>query len=98
MVARVVVAPENMDQVFEVERVEETGQELALHYRFNEPKTRATFSVKNYMALRIPRCEYRKVTFFENGKQVGELKTAEGEWSVPAMRPEPSKADAGGGK
>jgi len=92
------VAPENMDKVFEAERVTERDQELALHYRFNEPGTSATFSVKNYLVLRIPRHEYKKVTFFENGKQVGEFKTAEGQWSVPAMTPEPNKTDASGGK
>jgi hypothetical protein len=98
VVARVMVAPENMNKVFEAERVAERDQELALHYRFNEPGTSATFSVKNYLAVRIPRHEYKKVTFFENGKQVGELKTAEGQWSVPAMTPEPNKTDAGVGK
>jgi hypothetical protein len=98
VVARVMVAPENMDQVFEAERVTEKGQGLALYYRFREPKTNATFSVKNYLALRIPRYEYQKVTFFENGKRVGELKTAEGQWSVPAMSPELNQTDAAGGK
>ena len=98
VVARVIVAPVNMDKVFEVERVTERDQELALHYRFNETKTNATFSVKNYLAIRIPRHDYKKVTFFENGKQVGELNTAESQWSVPAMTPEPNKPDAGAGK
>ncbi len=98
LVARVTVAPEDMDRVFEVERVTERDQQLALYYRFNEPKTNATFSVKNYLAVRTPRHDYKKVTFFENGKQVGELKPAEGQWSVPAMTPEPNKPDAGDGK
>ena len=84
VVARVMAAPANMDQVFEVERVTETNHELTLHYRFNEPKTDATFSVKNYLALRIPRHDYRKVILFENGEQIGELNTAKGEWSIPA--------------
>lgn len=97
VVARVIVAPENMDKVFEVERVTERGQELALHYRFNEPKTNATFSVKNYLAVRIPRRDYKKVTFFENTKPMGELKPAEGQWSVPAMSSEPNKPDVGDG-
>lgn len=97
LVARVMVAPENMDRVFDVERVTERDQQLALHYRFNEPKTNATFSVKNYLSVRIPRHDYKKVIFFENGKQVGELNTAEGQWSVPAMNLEPNKAAAGDG-
>lgn len=98
VVARAIVAPENMDKVFEVDRVTERDEELALHYRFNEPKTNATFSMKNYLAVRIPRHDYKKVTFFENGKQVGELNTAERQWSVPAMIPEPNKPDAGDSK
>jgi hypothetical protein len=98
MVGRVMAAPENMDKVFEVERVVEKGRELALYYRFLETGTNATFTVKNYLALLIPKHEYRKVIFFENGKRVGELKTAQGEWSVPVMAPEPDKrgADSGG--
>ena len=95
VVARVMVAPEDMGKVFEVESVSEQGQELTIRYRFNEPKTKATFSVKNYLALRIPKQDYRKVTFFENGKQVGELKPAEGQWSVPALELKPNKPDAG---
>jgi hypothetical protein len=98
VVARVMVASENMNQAFEAERVTEKGRELALHYRFHEPETNATFSVKNHMALRIPRREYQKVTFFENGKRIGELKTAEGQWSVPSLGPEPNQTDASGGK
>jgi hypothetical protein len=46
--------------------------------------------VKNYLAIRIPRHEYETVTFFENGKQVGKLDAAEGQWSVPAMTLEPN--------
>jgi hypothetical protein len=98
MVGRVMAAPGNMDKIFEVERIVENGRELAFRYRFHEPGTNATFTVKNYLALLIPRHEYRKVIFFENGKRVGELKTAEGQWSVPAMTPEPNQTDASGGK
>ena len=98
IVARVTVAPENIDKVFEVERVIERDQELALYYRFNEPKTNATFSVKNFLAVRISKHDYKQVIFFENGKQVGKLNTAEGQWSVPAMIPEPNRADAGDGR
>jgi hypothetical protein len=87
IVARVTAAPEGIDKVFEVERVIERDQELALCYRFNEPKTDATFSIKNFLAVRIPKHDYKQVIFLENGKQVGKLNTAEGQWSVPAMVP-----------
>jgi len=88
VVARVMVAPENMDKVFEVERITEKGQELALYYHFNEPKTKATFSVKNYLAVRIPKRDYKKVIFVENGKQIGELDITKGQRSVPEMTPD----------
>jgi hypothetical protein len=71
VVGRVMVAPKNLDQAFEIERVTERDEELALHYRFNEPKTAATYSVKNYLAIRIPRHDYKKVIFFENGNRLG---------------------------
>jgi hypothetical protein len=98
VVGRVIAAPENMDKVFEVERVAERGQELVLYYRFNETKNNATWTAKNWLALRIPRHDYKRVTFFENSKQVGELKLDQGQWSVPEMKSKPNKKDAGDGK
>ena len=98
VVARVMPAPDNMDKVFEVERVVERGQALELHYRFNEPEKGATFSVKDLLTLRIPKHDYEKVLFIENGKQIGELKPAQGQWCVPAATPEPNKADSGDGR
>lgn len=98
LLARVMAAPDDMSRVFEVERVIERGRQLELHYRFNEPRTPATFSVKNYLALRIPKRDYARVIFVENGKQVGELNTAKGQWSVPEMSSEPNKEDTGDGK
>jgi tetratricopeptide (TPR) repeat protein len=52
------------------------------------------------LAVRIPKYNYKKVTFFENGKRVGELKPSERQWSVPAMLTEQDKlagyTDSGG--
>ena len=89
LVARVMPASENMDGVFEVERISVVEQQLALHYRFNEPQTNATFLVKHYLAVRIPRHDYEKVIFVENGEKVGELNTGEGQWCVPAFPLQP---------
>ena len=97
VVARVIAAPENMDTVFTVERVVERDRALELHYRFDEPLRNAPFSVKNCLSVRIPKRDYQKVRFFENGKLIGELKPAEGQWAVPAMTPKPNKPDAGHG-
>lgn len=95
VVARVMAAPEDINKVFEVERVAEKDQELALYYRFNESTAGASFSIKSCLAVRIPRRHYKKVIFMENGKPVGELNTAAGEWSVPAMTAEPNSTEAG---
>ncbi len=89
VIARVMLAPENMDRVFEVERISAVEEQLTLHYRFNQPQTNATFLVKNYLALRIPRHDYEKVIFVENGEKVGELITGEGQWCVPVFPLQP---------
>jgi len=98
VVARVIAMPENLDKVFEVDRLVEKGQTLEFVYRFNAPKTGASFSVKDFLAVRIPKRDYQKVVILENGKPVGELKPAEGLWAVPAATPESGKAVSGEGK
>lgn len=85
VVARVTAAPENADQVFAVEKISKKDQRLELHYRFQEPATGPTWSAKIYLALRIPRDNYQIVIFYENGKKVGQLHPATGQWSVPAQ-------------
>lgn len=87
VVARVTTASEDTDKVFHVERVIQKGQELSVYYGFIEPKSNATYSVKSYLALRIPKRPCKKVVFFENGKEVGRLNTAQGQWSVPTIKP-----------
>jgi hypothetical protein len=86
VVARVMLKPGNVDTVFEVDRITERNQELALHYRFNEQESDAKWQGKIYLAIRIPKHNYKKVFFFENGKQVGKLNMDAGQWSVPAVR------------
>jgi hypothetical protein len=91
VVARVMLNPGNVDTVFEVERITESNQELAFHYRFNKQESDAKWHGKIYLAIRIPKHNYKKVHFFENGKHVGELNMEAGQWSVPARIPEPDK-------
>ena len=86
VVARVMLKPRNVDTVFEVDRITERNQELALYYRFNEQESDAKWQGKIYLAIRIPKHNYKKVLFFENGKQVGKLNMAAGQWAVPAVR------------
>jgi len=85
VVACVMPAPKDLQAVFEVERVEAEGGQLQVHYRKSDEKSDATFEVKNFLALRIPRGDYAMISFFENQKQVGTLKVAEGQWVVPAV-------------
>lgn len=98
LVARVMAAPQDMEKSFAIERLSESNQQLEFHYRFNEPKPGASHFVKNYLGVRIPRHDYKKVIFFENGKKVGVLSLAHGQWSVPELTPKPNQADAGDDK
>ncbi len=83
-VARVMPHPENVDDVFEIGKIVERGGNLSLYYKFKSPETAADWQAKIYLAVRIPRRSYQKIFFFENGKPVGELNVAAGQWSVPA--------------
>ncbi len=91
VVARVMLNPRNVDTVLEVDRITEKNQELAFHYRFNKQKSDANWYGKIYLAVRIPKHNYKKVLFFENGKQIGELNIAAGQWSVPIRTTKPGK-------
>jgi len=91
VVGRVIVATESRTKVFEVERLTPNGPTLELHYQFNPPRPDAgTSQEKNFLALRIPKQNFKTVRFFENDQKVGELKLDSGQWSVPAMVVEPN--------
>jgi len=83
LVARQMPAPQKPESVFEVESLEEQGDQLTLKYRYREPGA-ASYEVRNYLALRIPAKKYAKVVFIENGKEAGELNLADGQWAKPA--------------
>jgi len=83
LVARQMPAPQKPDSVFEVESLEEQGDQLTLKYRYREPAA-ASYEVRSYLALRIPAKKYSKVVFVENGKAAGELDLSQGEWAKPA--------------
>ena len=77
VVARVIACPpqdNQLDKIFEVEKIVARDKELVFYYRFKPMMSTMTFYAKDYLAVRIPKYDYKKVTFFENGKQVGELK------------------------
>ena len=91
MVAHVFAAspdPSKADQIFEVERVTTEAGELTLRYRLKRPKSdfdAARF--KFFLAIQVPRANYRKVTIIEDGKLVGQLKPSEGLWAVSKRSP-----------
>jgi hypothetical protein len=88
VVGRVMAAPGDMNKVFDVEQISETDHQLTFRYRFHDPRSTASYTVKNYLAVWIPKRPYKSISFFENGKLVGELKLSQGQWSVPVMTPE----------
>jgi hypothetical protein len=88
VVSRVVLSSGKREKIFEVERLVEKDHALVCSYRFTEPKNNSTSYEKNWLSLQIPQHDYAKVIFIENGKQVGELDTAKGQWAVPAVTPD----------
>lgn len=85
VVARVVPAPGPADTVFEVDALAADGDTLELRYRFAPPVAGASFTVKEMLALRIPRRDVGVVRIIENGTPVGELAITDGRWSEPAV-------------
>jgi hypothetical protein len=75
VVARVLPAQTSPDGGFTFEKLTRQNNELALHYRFQPQSSKATFSVKNFLALRLPQHPYSSVTFYENGRKIKTLKT-----------------------
>ena len=75
VVARVLPAQSSPDGGFTFEKLTRHHNELALHYRFQPQSSKATFSVKNFLALRLPQHPYSSITFYENGRKIKTLKT-----------------------
>lgn len=89
VVARVLLAPDDMDRVFSVEEISSTGSTLTVRYRCSDPRSGAGSMVKDFLALRVPKRAYEKVELFEDGKSIGVLMPAQGQWSVPPLSAAP---------
>lgn len=87
IVARVMDAPQG--DVFKVEQVSADGDVLTLRYTFTAPKA-ASYTVKQFLGLRVPKRDYAKVVVVENGKPVVTLDVKAGQCSVPKL-PTPGK-------
>lgn len=74
VVARVMPAQSSPDGGFTLEKLTRQNNELALHYRFQPHTSNATFSVKNFLALRLPQHPYASIAFYENGRKIKTLK------------------------
>jgi hypothetical protein len=85
IVAKEMIAPPNMEASFEVEKLSEEDGNLVLSYVYNRVKSNATYSVKNYLGLRIPKKAYRKLILIQNGEKIGELQLDQGEWVMPKV-------------
>lgn len=100
VIARVMFPPDtdNGNKVFRVDKVSANGKELVLRYRYEEPKTSKSYTVKNYVGVWISKRTYQKVLFIENGKRNGVLDISKRQWSIPLVNPVPYKPDADNGK
>ena len=85
IVAKEMIAPPNMEASFKVEKISEEDGNLILSYVYNRVNSNATYSVKNYLGLRIPKKMYKKMILIQNGEKIGELRLAEGEWVMPKI-------------
>ncbi|MFM7205398.1 MAG: hypothetical protein ACKO4T_01830 [Planctomycetaceae bacterium] len=83
VVARVIDAPAAGEQPLAVESLTAEGDEIILRYRFMRPASPATSTVKQPLVVRIASRPVDRVRFIENGRPVGDLHVAQGQWAVP---------------
>jgi len=89
LVARVIPGSSDMAKVFKVESAILKEDTLTLTYTFTPPTAKASFSIKNYFAVWTPKKAVKKIAFVENGKRIGVLDLAHGQWSMPKFKLEP---------
>jgi hypothetical protein len=89
LVARVVEAAgeKELKKLFQVQKITANGEELVVRYRFRKSRKPASFTMKHALLVLVPRHDYKKIKFVENGKAMGTLNLARGQWSVPEMKP-----------
>ncbi len=67
---------------FAVESIQEVGDELFYRYRFRGQDLGAQGTFKMEFSVYIPQKKYSRVHFIENGKPLGVLNLAGGQWTV----------------
>jgi hypothetical protein len=85
IVARVIPAPGSGQKVFKLEKIDIDGKTLTLHYQFAAPAESASYTIKDFLGVFVPKGDYKQVIFIENGKPAGSLDITKGQWSVPPM-------------
>jgi hypothetical protein len=85
VVARVMPSPGDVD-VFQVESAQAAAGNLVLKYKYQAPKPgSATFTVKHFLGVFVPKEDYATMTFIENGARLGVLDLKNGSWRVPSL-------------
>lgn len=88
VIGRILDSPPPGAKVFQVDEVTENDGELIIKYRFKDPMSKASFSAKSWLALKIPKSDLKSATFIENGEVVGELDLQDGKFSLPEIAKE----------
>ena len=84
LAARVMPAAPGWQHALQVGKVLQTPDRLTLAYRYAKSARAASFTVKHYLMVRVPRGLWQQVVFIENGATVGTLDIGKGQWSLPA--------------
>ena len=79
-------ARDHYDLMLAVEDVREKGDELTLSYRYSGPAELSS-GFKNTLTVYVPKKDYAKVRFVENGKELKTLDLRAGQWAVPPAHP-----------
>ncbi len=85
IVAHVIPVPDPNLTLFNIRQIFADNDVLFIYYRFNQPESTASYTVKSHLSVVIPKHNYKRIVFIESGKQLGILDLAQGQWSVPAM-------------
>jgi hypothetical protein len=94
VVARVQPAPARLDTqtkspVFKVQGVSVSDGGLVMKYQYAQPanpKPKATYSIKTFLVVLVPKGKYASAAFIENGQSIGSLNLKAGQWCVPAPK------------
>ena len=87
VVSKVVPASKTGSSAFQVESLTVKDGELELRYRFTAGATGASYTIKDGLALQLPKGPYSKVRFIENQTEVGTLAVSQGQWSSEGGSP-----------